>query len=86
MEHDEIIRLTNNDYQATITDEDGVFVLWWTDYVANEWSENYTSLATALIRLALLAECKDRDWDAGFNYVPADHEKIAGAFIAGNVA
>ena len=83
---EEIIRLTNDDYQATITGVDGVVVLWWTDYVANEWTETYDSLPIALTRLALLAECKDRDWDAGFGYAPSGHEKIAKAFLEKNLA
>ena len=38
---------------------DSVFRLAWTDYVINEWAEFYPTLATALARVALLAQCLD---------------------------
>lgn len=51
---------------ALITEEFGVdlfqgedgYILRWTDYVANEWSESLPTLGLALLRLAALEHCR----------------------------
>ena len=45
---------------AEIVETEG-FELRWTDYVANDWSETYPSLALAVIRLGLLIAAVDQD-------------------------
>jgi hypothetical protein len=50
-----VIKIDDLEYAATITKgADGQWRLWWTDHVANEWTETYTDLAVALARLATL--------------------------------
>lgn len=39
----------------------GVWAVWWTDYVANEWAEEYDDQGTALARLALLLSLPTSD-------------------------
>ena len=46
--------------------DDTGYVLEWTDFVANDWSETFPNMSTALARLALLAFCCETDWDAMF--------------------
>jgi hypothetical protein len=46
--------------------DDTGYVLEWTDFVANDWSETFPNMSTALARLALLAYCCETDWDATF--------------------
>lgn len=48
-------------------DKEKVYQLRWTDYVANEWTEHYRTLAEALARVAVLAYClQDEDSLLGF--------------------
>ena len=56
-----------------IIEIDNVFELTWGDMVANEWTETYDSLAAALSRVALLAECADANWAPGFAHEPEAH-------------
>ena len=54
---------------AEIVEADG-FELRWTDYVANDWSEPYPSLALAVVRLGLvIAAVED---DRLFRDLPSD--------------
>jgi len=43
---------------ARIAAVGAVFSLTWDDGVANEWVEYYPTIATALMRLAVLSECQ----------------------------
>lgn len=45
---------------------DNKYVLTWTDFVANDWTEEYVDLSVALLRLACLARCEEDDWSPGF--------------------
>jgi len=56
--------------------QDG-YVLWWSDGVANDWTEFYPSLSLALARLATLAAAAESDWQAGFTSGPADFAREA---------
>ena len=71
----EVVNTKFSDFAAIVRYvSDGAKVeIWWTDYVTNEWSEIYDSLAQALTRLALLLECMDSDWEKGFLYNAAQH-------------
>ena len=42
------------------------YVLEWTDFVANDWREEFRDLSSALARLALLAYCAATDWNSSF--------------------
>ena len=37
------------------------YAVYWNDYVANEWTEYFPTLAIALARVAVLAEAIERD-------------------------
>ncbi|MCK0515955.1 hypothetical protein [Williamsia sp. DF01-3] len=45
-----VATLTLPDLHATVSADGDTFVLWWTDYVANEWTETHPDLGTALAR------------------------------------
>ncbi|MCK0515944.1 MULTISPECIES: hypothetical protein [Actinomycetes] len=47
-----VATLTLSDVHATVSPDGDTFVLWWTDYVANEWTETHPDLGTALARRA----------------------------------
>jgi beta-mannanase len=47
--------------------------LWWTDYVANDWSEIFDTLAEAFTRCALLLECMYSGWELGFAHSSREH-------------
>jgi len=48
------------------------YLLEWTDFVANDWSEEFPELPAALARLALLAHCASTGWEAGFTSEPLE--------------
>lgn len=76
-ETEPVFTYTQDSYQAAIMlghpdteGEDGA-TLWWTDYVTSEWGEWYGDVETALVRVAALIRCVDReeffkDGPAGF--------------------
>ena len=82
----EILNIKFDDFQAIISVADGKAELWWTDYVANEWSEDYDSVAIALTRLALLVECDMAEWNIGFITTPKEHVAEHNAFALMSVA
>jgi predicted RNA-binding Zn-ribbon protein involved in translation (DUF1610 family) len=65
-------------YVHTLTLHEGCFVeivvdgtlgparLSWTDGVTGEWVEDYPSLSSALLRIAVLARCGETGWATGF--------------------
>jgi hypothetical protein len=59
--------------------------LWWTDYVANEWCEHYTTVAYAFARLAMLYACADSGWVKGFTSEPKDFANNLDIFIDSQV-
>ncbi len=71
---------------SLVTDETGIdlaekrdgsgFVLSWTDYVANEWTEEYPDLSLALLRLAVLQRCAESGFDRMFGQ---DHQQFPAA-------
>lgn len=57
----------------------------WTDYVANEWCEHYTTVAHAFARLAMLHACADSGWKKGFTSQPKDFANNLDIFIESQV-
>jgi hypothetical protein len=55
------------------------------DYVANEWSEVYPSLALALLRVANLVACIDADSDGLFASDSAEFVLVGTKFLGGQV-
>lgn len=61
------------------------FIVNWTDYVANEWTEEYDKMSAALTRLAMLAACQEAGWDLGFSTTPEQHEQATEDFMDENL-
>jgi len=86
----EIVRITRDDFMVIIRHSDSSpddiygdrITMEWTDYVANEWSEEYPNLAQALTRCALLLECEMSDWELGFATTPEQHSDIHRGFVS----
>ena len=74
-----VATLTLPDLHATVTPNGDTFVLWWTDYVANEWTETHPNLGTALARLTVLHHCVTHG--EGFDVEPDDFTPVAAAFL-----
>ena len=74
-----VATLTLPDLHATVAPDGDTFVLWWTDYVANEWTETHPDLGTALARLAVLHHCVSHG--EGFDVEPVDFVPVATAFL-----
>lgn len=60
----------------------GGYTIEWTDFVAQEEAERYDTLAAALARVALLAECATSDWYRMFRSNAADFATAWSAFAA----
>lgn len=62
---------------------DSGIVVKWTDGIAQEEIENYSSLALALARVAALAKCGENKWGSGFLQADADtFSVVAESFLA----
>lgn len=72
-----------HDAAAWITQEGKVYRVTWTDFVANDWSEQYATLGGALARVALLADCGATDWRSMFLDDEAKWEIEWAGFSAG---
>lgn len=78
------LELHRDDYRAAITERpDGTVGLWWTDYVANDWSEEFPTVAEALCSLAALEACRASDWEKSFS---PDLDGATTAFLSSAVA
>lgn len=55
-----------NEATAWISRDGEVFRVTWTDYVANDWTESYTTLGAALARVALLVDCGANNFNTFF--------------------
>lgn len=55
---------------VSICETDEGFELIWTDFVANQWTEEYKSLSALLLRLAVLVRCGEEAWRLGFTQEP----------------
>lgn len=60
---------------------DNKYSLWWTDFVANDYTETYDSLPIALAVLAVLLACGDSDWERFFKHDTQDFSVLAQDFI-----
>jgi hypothetical protein len=67
---------------VSIYEHDGKFILRWTDFVANEWAEEFPTMSVALLRLASLIACGESDWHNGFNQVPAEFTNLGKDFLS----
>lgn len=63
--------------------EDG-YSVWWSDCVANDWTEYYPTLSSALIRVAALIYCCEHDCTVGFAS-PGEFAEAAQRFFEGGV-
>jgi len=57
----------------------GAAKLWWTDYVANDWEEEFSTVSEAIGRVALLRACEESNFEKYFVNSP---EKFAQNFKA----
>jgi hypothetical protein len=57
----------------------------WTDYVANEWCEHYSTVAHAFARLSMLYVCADSGWDLAFMHTPKSFEQKLDIFVMSQV-
>ena len=55
--------------------------LWWTDGVANEWTEEFPTVALAVLRLASLFQCAGSNWTCGFSVEPQEFERLGDEFF-----
>lgn len=58
------------------------YVLEWTDFVANDWREEFSTLSSVLARAALLAHCAGTDWVAGTKDSAEEHDERWSKFAA----
>ena len=58
------------------------FTLHWTDYVANDWAETYDDVATAVLRMGLIAACENGGTFTDEAYEPADFADQARLIVA----
>lgn len=70
-----VLTHTADDFEAVLypvseTDTGLGYMLWWTDYVINEWAEFWPTLPTALARMGLLIDAGERG--AFFHRTEAD--------------
>ena len=70
---------------VSIESSDTGVVLSWTDFVANEWAEEYDNLSEVLLRLAVLVRCGEENWVLGFTKQPTEFRKSALQFFADEV-
>jgi len=78
----EILSIFRDEVGIVIRRGDGAdkVVLSWTDYVANQWDEEYDNLAQALTRCALLLACEAADWKLCFDTTPEEHKSLHDVF------
>ena len=76
----------NGDCGATIYKgaDDSGFIRW-TDYVANEWCEHYTTVAHAFARLSMLYTCAESNWEKAFSNNPKTFSEKLDIFINSQV-
>jgi hypothetical protein len=76
-----LILFNDTEFGCRIYMEGAKFIVNWTDYVANEWTEEYDLLSEALMRLAMLAACKESNWELGFSTSPEEHQVLVAEFM-----
>lgn len=81
---DPIVKLDHPATGAEIRYVGDGFELHWTDYVVNDWTELYPTLALACARLALLMACADTDFELFFDTHERDFVASAQQFFRDN--
>lgn len=61
------------------------YSLIWGDYVVNEWRESFDVLSHAMLRLAVLIDCREHSWLTGFATHGEQFDSDASQFIANQV-
>lgn len=56
--------------------------LWWSDGIANEWTEEYPTVSLAVLRLASLFKCGESNWHDGFALESEQFEQVGEEFFA----
>jgi hypothetical protein len=69
--------------RAYVFEGEGNFVLTWTDFVANEWSETFRTLGLAMARLSVLHNAVAMG--AFLKDTPQDFTKNANDFLSGQI-
>lgn len=66
---------------AIVTPNEQGAELWWTDGIANEWREQFSTVALAVLRLASLFQCAGSNWTCGFSVEPQEFERLGDEFF-----
>lgn len=69
--------------RAYVREGEGNFVLTWTDFVANEWSETFGTLSLAMARLSVLHNAVRRG--AFMKDTPQDFDNNANDFLKSQI-
>lgn len=64
---------------------DGRGVIRWTDYVVNEWAEEYDTVSVAIARAAALYACGESKWEDGFAFDQDSFTAATKSFFAGTL-
>lgn len=78
----ETMSYTTDDMGAVVEADGAGYKLTVTDYVASEWSETFPDMASAMLRLAVLVRCAEREWGLGFAKDAAGFAVIAESFLS----
>lgn len=85
----EAVAFSNDEFGGFLAvHESGAAALYWNDFVVNQWTEHFPSLAVGLLRLALLVEsCAPDDEDMGKFFILHDKkfEAAAAGFFTANL-
>ena len=58
------------------------YQLSWSDYVANEWTEQFTELSLVFARISALAKCQEQNWQTGFVQSPSGFVSATNSFLS----
>ena len=74
----EIIDITLLDIYVKVGGFGDGYSLWWSDGVANDWTEFHPSLSQVMARVATLLYCGEHEWNKYFSDFAADaHQEFA---------
>lgn len=65
---------------------DAVYRLSWSDYVANDWAEEYPTLSIAIARASVLVACAEGGFEEAFVSRPADFALDVSKFFKGQLS
>ena len=69
-----VFQRLDKDFECRIFEDEGVFYLWWSDLIVNEWVEPFSKEHHAFARFANLLYCRDTNWDEGFTMTPFEFD------------